>query len=34
LVELKNELKNSGWEIESYSIQFGEFWGVIKNYDE
>lgn len=34
LVELKNELKSAGWKIESYSIQFGEFWGVIKNYDE
>ncbi|MGI6314837.1 MAG: class I SAM-dependent methyltransferase [Patescibacteria group bacterium] len=34
LDELKNELKNAGWKIDSYSIQFGEFWGVVKNYDE
>ena len=31
LVELKNELKSADWKIESYSIQFGEFWGVINN---
>ena len=29
LDELKDELKNAGWKIENYSIQFGEFWGVI-----
>jgi len=27
---LKKELSQSGWTINSYSIQFGEFWGVIK----
>lgn len=32
LDELKNELKNAGWKIENYSIQFGEFWGVVKKY--
>ncbi|HQF57479.1 MAG TPA: class I SAM-dependent methyltransferase [Candidatus Magasanikbacteria bacterium] len=32
LDELKDELKNAGWKIENYSIQFGEFWGVIKKY--
>jgi len=26
---LKKELKDSDWKIENYSIQFGEFWGVI-----
>lgn len=29
LVGLKTELEASGWRIRSYSIQFGEFWGVI-----
>ncbi|MFA5210878.1 MAG: class I SAM-dependent methyltransferase [Patescibacteria group bacterium] len=29
LDELKKELRDSGWKIEDYSIQFGEFWGVI-----
>ena len=27
---LKDELSRSGWSIRSHSIQFGEFWGVIK----
>ncbi|MFA6427546.1 MAG: class I SAM-dependent methyltransferase [Candidatus Magasanikbacteria bacterium] len=27
---LRNELEKSGWNIQEYSIQFGEFWGVIK----
>lgn len=26
---LDQELSNSGWKIKHYSIQFGEFWGVI-----
>jgi SAM-dependent methyltransferase len=26
---LKDELESSGWGISEYSIQFGEFWGVI-----
>jgi len=30
LEELELELQNGGWRIERYSIQFGEFWGVIK----
>lgn len=29
LDELKKELKESDWRIENYSIQFGEFWGVV-----
>jgi SAM-dependent methyltransferase len=28
---LKEELQQGGWKIESYSIQFGEFWGVVKS---
>lgn len=27
---LEDELSKSGWLIEEYSVQFGEFWGVIK----
>lgn len=27
---LQKELAESGWKIESYSVQFGEFWGVVK----
>ncbi|MCD4694410.1 class I SAM-dependent methyltransferase [bacterium] len=27
---LKKELDESGWNLESFSIQFGELWGVIK----
>lgn len=34
LEELKQELEASGWAIESYSVQFGEFWGVVKNKNE
>lgn len=30
LDELKSELDQSGWEIESYQINWGEFWGVLK----
>ncbi|MBU0707869.1 class I SAM-dependent methyltransferase [Patescibacteria group bacterium] len=30
LSDLKEETSLSGWVIESYSIQFGEFWGVLK----
>jgi SAM-dependent methyltransferase len=29
LKDLKKELFDSNWKIENYSIQFGEFWGVI-----
>lgn len=32
LDELKKELKNSGWIIDNYSIQFGELWGIIVKY--
>lgn len=28
---LKKELSEGGWDIESYSIQFGELWGVVKS---
>jgi len=28
---LQKELEQSGWQISSHSIQFGEFWGVVKN---
>lgn len=27
--ELTDELTKSGWKLESYSIQFGELWGVV-----
>lgn len=30
LKELEEEIETSGWSIDSFSIQFGEFWGVIK----
>ncbi len=30
LPDLKEEINQSGWVIKSYSIQFGEFWGVLK----
>lgn len=33
LNDLKQELLESGWGIVEYSIQFGEFWGVIKRND-
>lgn len=29
LEDLKEEVKQSGWKIKTYSIQFGEFWGII-----
>jgi len=29
LESLNKELTNSGWKINSYSVQFGEFWGEI-----
>lgn len=28
---LKKELSEGGWKISNYSIQFGEFWGVVKS---
>ncbi len=31
---LRDELKKSGWKIKKYSIQFGEFWGVLNNSSE
>jgi SAM-dependent methyltransferase len=31
LNNLKDELIKSHWDIEIYSIQFGEFWGVLKS---
>lgn len=30
LEELKKELEESGWKIENYSVNFGEFWGILK----
>ncbi|PLX28262.1 hypothetical protein C0581_02910 [Candidatus Parcubacteria bacterium] len=30
LNSLRKELDESGWNIDSHSVQFGEFWGVIK----
>lgn len=29
IAELNEELAKSGWKLESYSIQFGELWGVV-----
>ncbi len=29
--ELRKELAESSWEVEKYSIQFGECWAVLKN---
>lgn len=28
---LNNELKESGWRLDNYSVQFGELWGVVNN---
>ncbi len=28
--DLKEELENSGWTINDYSLNFGEFWGIVK----
>lgn len=27
---LKNELNQSGWKLENFSVQFGELWGVVR----
>ncbi len=29
--ELKRELYESNWKLKSYSVQFGELWGIVKN---
>ncbi|PLX21805.1 hypothetical protein C0584_01735 [Candidatus Parcubacteria bacterium] len=31
---LKEELRVSSWRLKEYSIQFGEFWGVLINFDK
>jgi len=31
LEDLQGELQASDWKIDSFSIQFGEFWGVVKS---
>jgi len=31
---LNDELKESGWKLEDYSIQFGELWGVCKKTND
>ncbi len=33
LEQVKEEMKASGWIIESYQVNWGEFWGVIKRDD-
>mgnify|MGYP003976928039 CR=1 FL=1 len=30
LDSLKNELDQSGWQIKSYQVNWGEFWGILK----
>jgi len=27
---LKTELNQAGWNLEKYSIQFGEIWGIVR----
>lgn len=31
LNDLTEELKQAGWQLENYSVQFGELWGVVED---